>query len=113
MEHELESVDDLVVVVELEHGSGEGFNINVGFFEFDVAVEICEKFGFHVHATENGNQPEHCELFVCFVGVVIHCKFFLEFAFDGLDSVRKLGDFGVALLDLFLKFTDHEDRVFE
>lgn len=77
MEHEFKGVNDFVVVVELEHGAGEGFNVDVGFFEFDVAVEVAEVLGFHVHTAEYGDEPEDSELFIGFVSVVIDSEFLL------------------------------------
>lgn len=105
--------DDLLVVVDFEHSSGEGFDVDVGFSEFDITVEITEVFGFHVHALEDGDETKDSELFVGFVGVVVDLKLLLHFTFDSVDSFLMDFDFGVVVLQLSFELANDKDRMFK
>lgn len=46
-------IDDLVVIADFKHCSGEGFNVDIGLFEFDVTIEVTKILRFYVHALKN------------------------------------------------------------
>jgi hypothetical protein len=85
-----------LVIVTFEHCPGKGLNVNVGFFDLDIAVEILEAFWLHAHATENCHKPQNCELFVRLVSSVIQGEFLLHFGLDPLDSWGVYANFGIS-----------------
>lgn len=104
--------DNFLVVMDFEHGSWESFNINVGFFNFDIAIEISKVFGFHFHAFEDSNKTKDGELFVGFICVVINGELLDHFGFDSVDSFLIEFDFRVVILKLFFELSNDKDRVF-
>ena len=46
-------LNDLVIIIGLEHRPGESLNVDVRFFHLDIAIEVCQVFGFHLHAFED------------------------------------------------------------